>query len=81
MTLDRVPVGTTVIIEKIGGQGPLRRRLLDLGLLPGTEVTVTGAAPLGDPMELALRGSLLTLRRADGAPVEVTPKKGRKRPW
>ena len=82
MTLDQARIGQTLTIRRLTGQGPLRRRLLDLGLLPGTKVTVTGSAPLGDPMELTLRGSLLTLRRADGMIVEVTQDngKGRDRP-
>lgn len=73
MTLDQARIGQTVTVLRVGGVGALRRRLLDMGVLRGTEITVEGAAPLGDPMELALRSYTLTLRRADAALVEVTP--------
>ena len=56
-----------------GGPGAARRRLLDFGVLPGTVVEIIRAAPLGDPVELRLRGYTLTLRRADGAQVTVEP--------
>ena len=73
MTLKEANVGEKLIVLQVQGAGALRQRLLDLGLLPGTQVTITGAAPLGDPLELTLRGYPLTLRRADGARVEVAP--------
>ena len=56
-----------------GGRGAARRRLLDFGVLPGMVVEIIRAAPLGDPVELRLRGYTLTLRRADGAQVTVEP--------
>lgn len=65
MTLDRLPVGQSAVIASVGGSGALRCRLLDMGLTPGTAVTVQKLAPAGDPMELRLRGFELTLRRSD----------------
>lgn len=73
MTLDKGKVGQVYTVTAVGGRGPARRRLLDMGILPGTVLELTGAAPLGDPVELSLRGYTLTLRRADGAQVEVVP--------
>ena len=73
MTLDQAKLGQTVTVLRVRGEGALRRRLLDMGVLRGTEITVEGTAPLGDPMELSLRSYTLTLRRADAALVEVAP--------
>ena len=69
MTLDRLPVGRTATITAVGGEGALRCRLLDMGLIPGTAVTVQKIAPMGDPMELFLRGYVLTLRSEDAAKI------------
>ena len=71
MTLDELPVGSTGSILKVGGEGILRCRLLDMGLIPQTKVKVTKVAPLGDPMELFLRGYVLTLRKEDARSIEV----------
>ena len=65
MTLDKLKIGDSGIITVVGGQGALRRRLLDMGLTPKTEVFVCKTAPLGDPIELCLRGYELTLRIED----------------
>ncbi len=65
MTLDRLEVGKTAKIAKVGGEGALRCRLLDMGLIPGTVVTVVKIAPLGDPIELSLRGYQLSIRKDD----------------
>jgi Fe2+ transport system protein FeoA len=65
MTLDQLPVGESARIASVGGEGALRRRLLDMGLTPKTMVTVYKTAPLGDPIELHLRGYKLTLRLED----------------
>jgi Fe2+ transport system protein A len=73
MTLSQLPIGRRAVITTVGGEGTLRLRLLDLGLIPKTEVTVTRVAPMGDPMELSLRGYVLTLRLEDAAKVEVSP--------
>lgn len=74
MTLDQLPVGQSGTITAVGGEGPLRCRLLDMGLIPDTAVTVRKVAPMGDPMELRLRGYELTLRKADAANITVEQK-------
>lgn len=71
MTLDQIKPGSGCVIVQVGGQGALRRRLLDMGLTPGTRVQVRKVAPMGDPMELVLRGYVLTLRLGDAANIEV----------
>ncbi len=70
MTLDQI-VGKEVKIIKVGGEGQLRIRLLDMGLIPQTVVRVQKAAPMGDPIEIHLRGYELTLRKKDAARIEV----------
>jgi Fe2+ transport system protein FeoA len=70
-TLDEIEVGKSCKIYKVGGQGALRRRLLDMGLTPKTKVMVRKVAPMGDPIELHLRGYELTLRREDAKNIEV----------
>lgn len=65
MTLDNLAPGKTAVIKEVGGTGELRLRLLDMGLIPGTEVTVSKRAPMGDPVELRVRGYELTLRAED----------------
>jgi len=71
MTLNEVAVGKTVKIIKVGGEGQLRLRLLDMGLIPQTTVTVQKVAPMGDPIEIHLRGYELTIRKEDAARIEV----------
>lgn len=71
MTLDHVKPGNSGVISQIGGEGALRRRLLDMGLTPNTRVTVRKVAPMGDPIELFLRGYVLTLRAEDAAKIHV----------
>ncbi len=71
MTLDKLNVGKTATITAVGGDGPLRCRLLDMGLIPKTKVTIRKIAPLGDPMELFLRGYVLTIRKDDAAMITV----------
>lgn len=71
MTLDQLPVGASGVITAVGGEGLLRCRLLDMGLIPQTRVTVSKVAPMGDPMELRLRGYVLTLRKEDASGIEV----------
>lgn len=73
MTLDKLPIGKPAVILTVGGEGDLRCHLLDMGLIPHTEVTVRKVAPLGDPMELYLRGYTMTLRKEDAARIEVRP--------
>lgn len=73
MTLNEVKVQQSARILSVGGTGALRRHFLDMGLTPGVEVTVHKMAPMGDPMELEVRGYSLTLRLADAAQITVTP--------
>ncbi len=73
MLLKDVEIGKTVTIEKVGGQGALRQHFLDMGVIPGTEVTVVKYAPLGDPVELKIHGYELTLRLEDAGKIEVSP--------
>lgn len=71
-TLDKVQKGKTVEVVNVTGLGtPLRRRLLDLGLTPKTKLTFVRSAPLGDPIEIKVRGYELTIRRDDAKLVEV----------
>lgn len=65
MRLDDLKAGQSGTIESVGGEGPMRLRLLDMGLIPGTRVLLQRTAPTGDPLELFLRGYSLTLRRED----------------
>ena len=71
MKLGEMKAGQEGVITAVGGQGALRRRLLDMGLTPHTRVRVNKFAPMGDPMELTLRGYELTLRIADANGIEV----------
>ena len=71
MTLDRLKVGASGVIRAVGGQGALRRRLLDMGLTPKTRVMVRKMAPMGDPIEIRLRGYELTLRLEDARQIEI----------
>ncbi len=70
-TLRDVPVGEHCTVKKLHAEGAMRRRLMDMGLTRGTEIHVRKLAPLGDPMELTLRGYELSLRKEDAANVEV----------
>lgn len=72
MTLDRLPIGKTATITKVSGTGPLRYRLLDMGIIPRTRVTVRKVAPMGDPVEIHIRGYELTLRLDDAKKIEIT---------
>lgn len=72
MTLDQLAVGDHAIIVQVGGEGLLRRRLLDMGLIPGTHIHVRKKAPMGDPVEYGLRGYVLSLRLEEAARIEVT---------
>ena len=70
-TLKDIKVGEHAVIEKLHGEGALKRRIMDMGLTKGTEVYVRKVAPLGDPMELTVRGYELSLRRADAEMIEI----------
>ena len=71
MTLDKLPLGQEAVITAVGGEGALRCRLLDMGLIPKTRVRVEKVAPLGDPLELRVRGYSLSLRKEDAGKLEV----------
>lgn len=71
MTLDKLPIGKKAVIVGVEGEEKLRYRLSELGFTPHTEIELRKVAPLGDPMELRLRGYTLTLRRDDAAMIEV----------
>jgi hypothetical protein len=71
MRLDKLKTGESGVIKTVGGQGALRRRLLDMGLTPKTSVFVRKVAPMGDPIEICLRGYELTIRADDAANIDV----------
>lgn len=70
-TLKDVKVGETVKVVKVHGEGPVRRRIMDMGITKGVEIYVRKMAPLGDPIEVFVRGYELTLRKADAQMVEI----------
>lgn len=78
MTLDKLQIGKNAVITKVGGEGELRLRLLDMGIIPGTAVYVHKVAPLGDPIEIRIRGYELTLRIDDARKIEVEEKEDNK---
>ena len=71
MTLNELHIGDTAAITAVGGEGALRCRLLDMGLTPRTLVTLRKVAPMGDPIEIRVRGYELTLRVEDGQKIQV----------
>ena len=73
MTLDKLKTGQKATITSVGGDGALRCRLLDMGLIPKTAVTLQKVAPMGDPIEILIRGYELTLRKEDAEKIEVRP--------
>ena len=73
MTLDKLSIGGSGTITAVGGEGALRCRLLDMGLIPHTKVTLQKVAPMGDPIEIRVRGYELTLRIEDARKIEVVP--------
>ena len=70
-TLKEAKVGQAVTVVKLHGEGPVRRRIMDMGITKGVEIYVRKVAPLGDPLELNVRGYELSLRKADAEMVEV----------
>ena len=70
-TLKETKPGTAVRVVKIGGEGPIKRRIMEMGITKGTEVYVRKVAPLGDPVEVTVRGYELSLRKADAELIEV----------
>ena len=77
MNLKELKIGQSAVIKAVGGEGALRQHFLDMGVIPGTEVTVIKYAPLGDPVELQIHGYELTLRLADAEKIEIEPIKER----
>lgn len=78
MTLNELKVGESAVITAVGGEGALRCRLLDMGLIPHTRVTLQKVAPMGDPIEIMVRGYELTLRVDDAKKIEVRAEEGAK---
>lgn len=70
-TLAETPIGSTVVVSKIGGSGPIRRRIMDMGVTKGVSIFVRKVAPLGDPVEVNLRGYELSIRKEDASLIEV----------
>ena len=73
MTLKELQIGKSAVVDTVGGSGALRQHFLDMGLIPGAEVTLVKLAPMGDPMELRIHGYELTLRLDDAAQIGITP--------
>ncbi|MBQ9897967.1 MAG: ferrous iron transport protein A [Ruminococcus sp.] len=71
-TLRETAIGDTVKVVKVRGEGAVRRRIMDMGITKGAEVTVRKVAPLGDPIEVTVRGYELSLRKADAEMIEVS---------
>ncbi|MFA6948330.1 MAG: FeoA family protein [Eubacteriales bacterium] len=72
MTLDQLAPGKSAVITRVGGEGTLRLRFLDMGLIPRTTVSMEKIAPMGDPLEIRVRGYELTLRAEDARSIEIT---------
>ncbi|MBO5788993.1 MAG: ferrous iron transport protein A [Clostridia bacterium] len=73
ITLKNIPIGKSARVIKVHGEGPLRRRIMDMGITKGTTLYVRKVAPLGDPMEISVRGYELSLRKNDADSIEVAP--------
>ena len=71
MTLNEIPVGGVCTVTKLNGTGKLRRRIMDMGITKGVEIKVVKIAPLGDPMELNVRGYELSIRKSEAESIEV----------
>lgn len=71
MTLNEIPVGCVCTVTKLNGTGKLRRRIMDMGITKGVEIKVVKIAPLGDPMELNVRGYELSIRKSEAESIEV----------
>ncbi|HYJ09061.1 MAG TPA: FeoA family protein [Polyangiaceae bacterium] len=71
MLLSEIPIGQVVQVMRVAGEGSVRRRLMELGLVPGTRVELLRVAPLGDPIELLVRGASLSIRKAEASAIEV----------
>ena len=73
MTLRELETGKSAVIRRVGGEGALRQHFLDMGMIPGAEVTVVKLAPMGDPMEVQVHGYELTLRLAEADQIDIEP--------
>ena len=73
MTLKELEGGKSAVIRRVGGEGALRQHFLDMGMIPGAEVTVIKLAPMGDPMEVQVHGYELTLRLAEAQQIDIQP--------
>ena len=73
MTLNDIEVGGTCTVERLNDTGEIRRRIMDMGITKGTQISVRKIAPLGDPIDITVRGYHLSLRRSDAANIEVIP--------
>ena len=73
-TLKDVKIGGTVTVAKINGEGPLKRRIMDMGITKGVDLYIRKVAPLGDPIEVTVRGYELSIRKADAQNIEVLKK-------
>jgi len=71
MTLKEIPCGKTVKVTKLNGEGPVKRRIMDMGITKGVDIFVRKVAPLGDPVEVTVRGYELSLRKADAEMIIV----------
>lgn len=72
-TLKEAAIGSSVRVVKLHGEGAVKRRIMDMGITKGTEITIRKVAPLGDPIEMTVRGYELSLRKADAELIEVEP--------
>lgn len=70
-TLRNAKIGQTVTVKKLGGEGAVKRRIMDMGITKGTQIYVRKVAPLGDPIEVTVRGYELSLRKADADNIEI----------
>lgn len=71
MTLNEAKIGDTVIVKKLHGEGAVKRRIMDMGITKGTEIYLRKVAPLGDPIEVTVRGYELSVRKADAQMIEI----------
>jgi len=71
MTLKDAKIGSTVTVVKLNGQGAIKRRIMDMGITKGVSITIKKVAPLGDPIEITVRGYQLSLRKADAEMIEI----------
>ncbi len=72
MTLNEANIGDTVVVKKLHGEGATKRRIMDMGITKGTEIYLRKVAPLGDPIEVTVRGYELSVRKADAQMIEIS---------